>query len=244
MFDGLPRQGPGSTESTRRALKDIPHLTSTSRILDLGCGTGAQTLVLARFTPASIVAVDNHVPYVTLLNEKASESGIADRVTAYQGDMGALPFEKESFDLIWCEGAIYNIGVVPALDEWQRLLRSGGYIVFTEVCLNTSNPPDECRLFWAEEYPAIRQKDQLIDDIATCGYKVIDHFPLTKSDWWDEYYRPLQANVDSFRASHVGDIDVQELCEQCEREIDVWLKFSEYYDYEFFVLKEESDSVS
>ncbi|MDE0044739.1 MAG: hypothetical protein OXU19_02595 [bacterium] len=47
LFSGLPRQGPGSAADTRRALGFVPDVGPRTRILDIGCGTGGQTLVLA-----------------------------------------------------------------------------------------------------------------------------------------------------------------------------------------------------
>ena len=48
LFSGLPRQGPGSAASTRRALGLVPGVGPRTRVLDIGCGTGDQTMVLAR----------------------------------------------------------------------------------------------------------------------------------------------------------------------------------------------------
>ena len=236
LFSGLARQGPGSSASTRRALASVPELSSRSRVLDVGCGTGAPTMVLATSTPATIVAIDSHEPYITFLNEQANALKLADRIVASVGDMKALGYANASFDLIWCEGAIYNVGVETALETWRRLLRYQGFIVFTEVCWRKSNPPNECRLFWEAEYPAIRTKEALLSEINACGYRVIDHFPLTRADWWDEYYRPLQDKVNSFRRDHLDDFDAQHLANSCQHEIDVWHRYSEFYDYEFFVI--------
>ncbi|MGQ7869899.1 hypothetical protein [Sunxiuqinia sp. sy24] len=50
-FSSLARQGPGSPEVTLKALSFVDHLTNESRIVDIGCGTGGQTMVLAQHTP-------------------------------------------------------------------------------------------------------------------------------------------------------------------------------------------------
>ncbi len=76
-------------------------LPERPRILDLGCGPGAQTLELAGLCQGRIVAVDNHEPFLEQLRPRAAQLGLADRVEARLGDMGSLPFEPGSFDLIW-----------------------------------------------------------------------------------------------------------------------------------------------
>ena len=54
LHDGLPRQGPGDSASTRRALALCASLPDAPEILDIGCGTGAQTLTLAAATTAAL----------------------------------------------------------------------------------------------------------------------------------------------------------------------------------------------
>lgn len=239
LFSELPRLGPGDSDSTRRALSRVPELTQRARILEIGCGTGAQTFVLAHSTPAKIFAIDCHVPYVDALNKKAADLGVADRVVAYVGDMRQLDFSNESFDLIWCEGAIYNMGVATALREWRRLLQRDGFIAFTEVCWRKPEPPKECKSFWDKEYPAIRSVDMLLTKVVRCGYEIVEHFALPESAWWDEYYRALQDSITTFRERYMDDVEAQSLCDQCQQEIDIWRAYSEFYGYEFLVLRTE-----
>ena len=127
-----------------------------TRLLDIGCGTGAQTVVLAQSSPARIVAVDNHPPFIDALNREARRLGIADRLEARVADMRFLEFADGSFDLIWCEGAIYNVGVEAGLRDWRRMLRRDGHVALTEVCWRKPDPPAECAAFWSREYPEIR----------------------------------------------------------------------------------------
>jgi SAM-dependent methyltransferase len=258
LFDGLPRQGPGEAASTLRALSLVtggprasnetdgatgapmglaPVPGSGPRILDIGCGTGCQTLVLARNSPARIVAVDNHPPFVDVLNHEAARLGIANRLTARVADMRRLDFADASFDLIWCEGAIYVMGVEAALRDWRRLLVGGGHVAFTEVCWTRPDPPAECVAFWQREYPAIRDRATLPATIDACGYEPVGHFLLPPSAWWDDYYHPLERNVTAFRKRHRDQREAQELADQCQREIDVWKAYSEYYSYAFCVAR-------
>ena len=156
LFSGLPRLAPGSPAGTRRALGLVPGVGPQTRVLDIGCGTGAQSLTLAQSSPVRIIAVDNHAPYIDVLNREARRLGIADRLQARVADMRSLDFPDGSFDLIWCEGAIYTIGVETAMRDWRRLLRRNGHVALTEVCWRMPDPPAECAAFWNREYPAIR----------------------------------------------------------------------------------------
>jgi SAM-dependent methyltransferase len=237
MFTGLPRQGPGDATSTLRALSLVPALGSESRILDIGCGTGLQTRVLAQHSPARIVAIDNHPPYVDELNRAASALGIEDRLEARVADMRQLDFAPGSFDVIWCEGAIYNVGFEAGLREWRRLLAPGGHAAITEACWMKSDIPSECAAFWTQEYPAIRDPAALVAAAIECGYDTVGHFPLPPSAWWDDYYRPLTASVAKFREGHREEPDAQALADQVQREIDIWHAYSEFYGYEFFVMR-------
>ena len=151
--------------------------------------------------------------------------------------MRQLDFAPGSFDVIWCEGAIAIMGVEAALRDWRRLLVPGGYMAVTEVCWTKPDPPPDCAAFWAKEYPAIRDVPTLQAVIEACGYETVGHFALPPSAWWDDYYRPLQQNLTEFRARHRDEPDAQELADQVQREIDVWHACSDFYSYEFFVMR-------
>ena len=92
-FTELERQGPGSTEETLRALSFIGNLSNKTRIADLGCGTGYQTMVLARNTPTSITALDLYAGSIDKLNATARKLGFQDRVKGIVGSMENLPFQ-------------------------------------------------------------------------------------------------------------------------------------------------------
>ena len=237
LFSGLPRQGPGEAASTLRALALVPGVGPRTRVLDIGCGTGAQTGVLAQGSAARIVAVDIHPPFVDFLNREALRLGVAHRLKASVADMQRLDFADSSFDLIWCEGAIYNVGFEAGLRDWRRLLVDGGHVAVTEACWRRPNPPDACEAFWSQEYPDMRDTSALLEAVDECGYETVGHFPLPASAWWDDYYRPLQENITALRKRYSDAPEAQELADLCQREIDVWHAYSEFYGYEFFVLR-------
>jgi ubiquinone/menaquinone biosynthesis C-methylase UbiE len=237
IMSGLPRQGAGDATCTRHALEAVPNVGPQTRLLDIGCGTGSQTRALLEHSLARVLAIDNYPPFVEELNRQAQRLGLADRLEARVADMRELDFPPASFDVVWCEGAIYNVGFERGLREWRRLLVPGGHMAVTEVCWTTSDPPQECVEFWNQEYPSIRTVPVLLHAIDTCGYDCIAQFPMPQSAWWDDYYHPLQQNVAAFRERHRHEADAQQVADGVQREIDVWGKYGEFYAYEFFVMR-------
>ena len=145
-----PRQGPGSQQSTIKALQFLPQLTPQAQLLDVGCGTGAQTMVLSEQTPAHITAVDSSKEFLSILKHKALQQGIMNRLTVKEMDMEQLAFAPESLDVIWAEGAIYNIGFSRGIREWRPLLKKDGYLVVSEISWLTPQRPQIVNKYWTE----------------------------------------------------------------------------------------------
>jgi cyclopropane fatty-acyl-phospholipid synthase-like methyltransferase len=89
LFEGLPRQGPGSDACTRAALRRLPELPAAPRVLDLGCGSGRSALVLADALRTKVIAVDNHQPFLEQLRASARARGLDELIEARCADMAA-----------------------------------------------------------------------------------------------------------------------------------------------------------
>ncbi len=235
LYGGLPRQGPGSDVSTLRALGAVPNLPPKPRVLDLGCGPGRQTLVLAHALQARITAIDTHRPFLDELCQRAATAGLSHLIEARCVSMDALDEPAGSVDLIWCEGAAYTVGVARALVLWRPLLRPGGVVAFSEATWFTDTPADEVRLFWQEVYPDIKTIAGNIALAKEAGYEVSDSFPLPDEDWWSEYYTPLEARVRTLRGAGGVQPDLQAVIDETEREIDMFRRYSDNYGYVFYV---------
>lgn len=119
--------------------------------------------MLAHETGGFVTALDTHRPYLHELGRRARAAGLEARINAQHGSMENLSFEDESFELIWSEGAIYNIGFDRGLTEWRRLLIPNGSLAVTELTWLEPEAPDQVRAFWQEGYPAMRSvEDNLV----------------------------------------------------------------------------------
>jgi len=113
--------GPGHLAPLASAVLRVS--PSPERILDVGCGTGAGTLFLAReFPQARIRGVDISEEMV---REAVAKVGLdpEGRVAFKVGDAAALPYPDESFDLV----AQLNMPVF--FDQVARVLRPGGHVI-------------------------------------------------------------------------------------------------------------------
>lgn len=232
---GLPRQGPGSDDTTRRALSLCVDLPPQPNVLDVGCGPGKQSLVLADALRSPVTAVDMHQEYLDQLDRDANARGLRDFIAPMHGDMTQMPFADEAFDLIWSEGAAYIMGVENALREWKRFLKDGGYIVFSELAWFTDDPPHEARQFFEQEYPAMRDVEANKALVREAGYRLVGNFSIKDSDWWDEYYAPLEAKLPALRDQYRGDDEGLSVVEMTATEIEMRRKYAAVYGYEFLV---------
>jgi ubiquinone/menaquinone biosynthesis C-methylase UbiE len=180
IHSGLPREGPGNRESTARALGLAAPIPRDAHVLDIACGPGMQTLDLAELLPDAIIcAVDSHEPFVEETNRRAAAHGAADRVKAICADMRSLEFPPASFDLIWCEGAAYFMGVRHALGAWRSLLKPGGKLALSEAVWLRSDPPEEVRRIWSADYPGgMGTVETCRDLVRDCGYQLLGDFVL------------------------------------------------------------------
>jgi ubiquinone/menaquinone biosynthesis C-methylase UbiE len=229
-----PQEGPGDLASSRRAfslLKDLPPLPY---ILDAGCGPGRQTFDLCRLTTGNIVAVDFHRPYIDALQRKSEALGLTQQITALSRDMTNLQFQPQTFEVIWSEGAIYNIGFKAGLTIWKPLLKKGGYVAVTEVAWLGPDVPDELRDFWNSAYPQIQDIEGNLADLRAAGYQPVEHFTLPESAWWD-YYRPIEKRVLRMKEKYKNNSCAMAVLETEIREMDLYRKYSDYYGYIFFI---------
>lgn len=232
----LPRLGPGDNESTRKAFSFLVDLPSNPYILDVGCGTGMQTIELARLANGKILALDNHQHYLDKLEAQIITNNFFHRINTINLSMFEMKFDPNTFDVIWSEGAAYIYGFEKALMDWKFFLKENGYLVFSELCWFKEILPKELEDFF-QVYPAMKTVEENIKVIASNELNLISHFKLPESSWWNNYYIPLEKRINQLRNKYQNNEENLNFLDEFYLEIEMFRKYSEYYGYVFFIMK-------
>ena len=236
-FSNLERQGPGSPEVTLRALSFVDNLTNESKIADIGCGTGGQTMVLANHTSGRITGIDLFADFIDIFNVHSRKLDLRHRLDGVVATMDNLPFRNEALDLIWSEGAIYNIGFERGIKEWREFLKTGGFIAVSEASWFTEKRPAEIDRFWNDAYPEIDTISNKVQQMQKGGYIPIATFILPENCWTEHFYAPQVSAQDTFLRKYAGNKAAEELVKNQRHEAELYYQYKEFYGYVFYIGK-------
>jgi ubiquinone/menaquinone biosynthesis C-methylase UbiE len=234
-YSSVERQGPGSPEVTIKALSFIDNLTDESRIADIGCGTGGQTMVMAQHVPGSITGIDLFPTFIDLFNFNACQLNLQNRVKGLVGSMDNLPFQAEELDLIWSEGAIYNIGYERGLNDWRKFIKTGGYVSVSEVSWFTEKRPAEIDDFWQDAYAEIDTIPNKVAQMVKAGYLPVATFILPENCWTEHFYTPQVKAQEAFLKKYAGNKTAEEFIATERHESQLYYRYKEYYGYVFYI---------
>lgn len=236
------RQGPGGTNETCMAviLSGLEKRTGL-KIADIGCGTGASTVTLARTLDAEITAVDFLPEFLTRLDNAAEQEGLSGQITTLAASMEALPFEDSTFDAIWSEGAIYNMGFEEGISAWRQFLKPGGILAVSELSWFTQERPEDLEAHWNNEYPGVAVASAKLAILEANGYSPLGYFPLPKHCWIDNYYRPLQERFASFLSRNAHSDAARAIVAAEEKEIAFYERYATYFGYGYYIARRLPD---
>lgn len=234
----MPRQGVGRDEYTQKAFEMIP-TTKEPKILDIGCGTGMQTIKLAKLSKGHVIGIDIFQQYLDQLEESIDKEGMRNQVEAVKMDMADIKYPKESFDIIWAEGAIFIIGFEKGLTEFKKYIKPGGHLAVHDIAWLKDDPPDELKAFWDRVYPNLPTIEENLETIEKCGYEIIDYFPLPEDAWWEFYYDPLQERLKKLEIKYQDNPKAMESINEEWIEIDIFKKYNDWYGSVFFVMQKK-----
>jgi len=232
LFAGLEKLGPGDNAHTRQVLSRLPRRTFDV-VIDAGCGTGRQTLVLTAELGTLIHSVDSRASFLGELLRRAVAANVEQCVQTHCMDMKDIPTIFHDIDLLWSEGAAYSIGFGNALATWARAIVPGGFAVTSELTWLKSSRGAAVQEFFRAGYPEMQSIDANIATVQQAGYTVLATHTLPPLAWVDGYYDVLGPRARQM-LDHT-DAAVRALAADTLREIEIFQQSDDSYGYVFYV---------
>ncbi|WP_227269373.1 class I SAM-dependent methyltransferase [Roseobacter weihaiensis] len=223
----LPREGPGEPADVAWAA-DVAGVRPDARICDAACGPGADIAALLAAAPQGhVTAMDKVEAFVA---QAQARHGQDPRTDIRTGDMSKI---TGPYDLIWCAGAVYFLGVTEALRLWRKALAPQGTIAFSQPCWFTDTPSEAARAGWAD-YPAMTDEAGLQAHITKAGYHCLASRRLSDAAW-EGYYSPLDARIAKLRPGATGDLAA--VLDEAEAEAALWRAERATFGYTLCVVR-------
>jgi len=194
-------------------------------------------MLLARALNAQITTVDFLPDFVEVLKANAESEGLSKKIDPLVCSMDNLQFDNEEYNVIWSEGAIYNMGFENGINDWKRFLKPDGLLVVSEITWTTNDRPFEIQKYWEAEYPEISTASSKISILENSGYSPIAYFVLPERCWLDNYYRPLQNSFAEFLARNANNENAQAIVDAEKKEIALDEKFKKHYSYGVYIAR-------
>ncbi|MEU8551545.1 class I SAM-dependent methyltransferase [Streptomyces roseoverticillatus] len=140
----------------------LPHLQPHLEILDVGCGPGTITADLAALVPQGrVTGLDAAAEVLGTARAVARERGL-DNVAFTVGDLRALDFPDDSFDVVHAHQVLQHVGdPVGALREMRRVCRPGGIVAVRDA--------DYAAMTWYPHVPGLDEWQELYQQVARAG---------------------------------------------------------------------------
>ncbi|MFH0975136.1 MAG: class I SAM-dependent methyltransferase [Spirochaetota bacterium] len=161
-------------------------------ILDIGCGTGVPTLALAENFNGIIYAVDSDKSSLTWLQKKIDESKYSDRIKIIHASINENYLFNINFDIILAEGFLNVIGFEKGLPVLVKHIKSKGYIIIHDEIKDDARKKDIFKKY---------------------NLNLIGSFRLDKNEWWDDYYRCMEAGIKSLNDDSLFKNEISEIKE-------------------------------
>ena len=158
-----------------KAISIIP-IIENPRILDVGCGSGVPTLMIAEKFNGKITAVDTDTKSIDIFREKVENLNLANRVFLTVNSLFDIKVKNNQYDLILAEGLLNVIGFQKGFLRIVKLLKRKGFIIIHDEFQN---------------------QNEKIEFIKNNDCKILDSFMLDEQIWWNDYFKCLEKELSS-----------------------------------------------
>lgn len=191
-------------------------LQEGARVLDLGSGYGGPARFLAsrfgcRVTGLNVSAVEIEEAVL-----QTKQQGLDQLVSFDQGDFHELPYEDESFDVVWSQDSLmYGADKRQILGEVSRILKPGGVLDFTDILASRDlEPVDRSRLYERVRTPEMWDAERYLTELIDMGFRI------RRMEDWSEHVAASYAWAREQASSKRDELESKVGVELVERTLD------------------------
>ncbi|MFD3445688.1 class I SAM-dependent methyltransferase [Microbacteriaceae bacterium 4G12] len=137
---GVGSAHPGGFMLTKQTLQSV-YISPSTRVLDVGCGTGRTAVYIAKLYGCPVTALDNHRFMLEKAQKHIQREGVPVRLV--EGNVEQLPFHSDSFDIALSESVLIFTDSTKALQELYRVLSHTGKAIIIEMTVERLLHPKE-----------------------------------------------------------------------------------------------------
>lgn len=232
IHSDLPREGPGTAVDVAWAC-GLAGLAKDASICDAGSGPGGDVAALLEAAPLGrVTAIDTHTPFVHAARARFEQDP---RVDTQVADMATLAdLEAAPFDLIWCAGALYFLGLEAGLPLFAQALKPAGVVAISYPCHFTDAPSDTAREFW--QGFATPNRAMILAAMKAAGFTLLGDRPVS-AEGWEAYFQPTEARINALRPG--ADAALREALDEHTAEAALWRQVQDETGYLMVVARHE-----
>jgi SAM-dependent methyltransferase len=162
---------PGVAEAVLVRMLQRADIDERSRVMDLGCGKGELSVLVAREFGCSVVGIDDDVPSLETLRQTTDNQELGSRVEARQVRFDQLPTEGPKFDAVMvCRHLLCEFSVAAATARAQ-LMNNGHLIIGYPVWVGRFVPSTTLELWQKRLGDPLRSPRELLEVLSGCGFE-------------------------------------------------------------------------
>jgi sarcosine/dimethylglycine N-methyltransferase len=122
-----------SHRTVEKMVEKLPKLTADTKVIDIGAGYGGSARYMAKKFGCQVECLNISEKENEKNIQKNKEQGLDHLINVYQGNFEEVPYDDETFDVVWCQDSILHSGNKKAVfEEVARILKKGGHFIFTD----------------------------------------------------------------------------------------------------------------
>jgi ubiquinone/menaquinone biosynthesis C-methylase UbiE len=130
----------GGKEATLELAK-LAQIQTGAQVLDVGGGIGGPARTLANSLNCQVTVLDLNEAFLQVGRKLSDITGLGQYINFKQGNALEMPFENQTFNVVWTQHATMNIADKKQLyTEIYRVLKPGGKLVFHDIMAGANSP--------------------------------------------------------------------------------------------------------